>query len=56
MQVDGNLVVYDGARKALWASNTNKHPGSRLVAQDDGNVVVYSGSTPLWSTNTWIRH
>jgi hypothetical protein len=25
----------------------------RLVLQDDGNLVLYEGSTPHWHTNTW---
>jgi len=64
LQSDGNLVLYDAFNKALWASGTNgrrhhSHQGHhhhhhplRLVMQDDGNLVLYSGTTPLWATNT----
>src|SRR5271166_2627032 len=51
MQNDGNFVIYGTNGNALWASNTNV-PGSTLHVQDDGNCVIYNGSTPLWATNT----
>lgn len=55
-QHDGNLVLYRNADgRPLWASSTWQHPGSRLVAQDDGNVVVYRpDGRPVWATNTWV--
>jgi hypothetical protein len=32
---------------------TAGHPGAWLIVQDDGNVVIYDGSShPLWATNT----
>ncbi|MFD0532324.1 hypothetical protein ACFQ1I_46420 [Kitasatospora arboriphila] len=52
MQYDGNFVVYDG-NTPVWASNTAGFPEARLVLQDDGNLVIYSGSgQPVWSSNT----
>jgi len=52
-QSDGNFVVYDHHDKALWASNTNGKSTNQFVAlQDDGNLVMYSGSTALWASNT----
>ena len=47
---DGNLVVYDGSGKALWA--THKYGGDRLVMQNDGNLVVYDGGKAIWASNT----
>lgn len=41
MQDDGNLVVYNEARGANFATNTENHPGAFLRCQDDGNLVVY---------------
>ena len=39
----------------IWSSDTWQHPGSRLVIQDDGNVVIYRpDGTPVWATNTWL--
>ena len=56
MQYDGNLVVYDGNGKPLWASNTAGNAGSIAVMQDDGNFVVYdANSKPIWATNTCCR-
>ena len=54
MQGDGNLVLYrnsDGA--ALWASNTNGKGGSRVIMQEDGNLVIYkSTGESVWASNT----
>jgi hypothetical protein len=37
----------------VWDTSTHNNPGSRLVAQDDGNVVIYRpDGTPVWATNT----
>ncbi|MBV9363340.1 MAG: hypothetical protein JO286_19765 [Solirubrobacterales bacterium] len=53
MQSDGNLVLYDGAGKALWASGTVGHPGAHAVMQTDGNLVVYdSAGHALWASRT----
>jgi hypothetical protein len=53
MQADGNLVLYDGAGKALWASNTDHHPGAYLKMQTDGNLVVYPPTGhALWASGT----
>ncbi|MGH3926950.1 MAG: hypothetical protein ACRDTT_29465, partial [Pseudonocardiaceae bacterium] len=53
MQGDGNLVVYNAAANAVWASGTDGNPGSRLVVQDDGNVVIYRpDGAQIWATNT----
>jgi hypothetical protein len=41
MQADGNLVLYTPGGKAVWASSTSGSPGSYLIAQNDGNVVIY---------------
>ena len=53
MQDDGNLVLYDGAGKALWASGTDHHPGAYATMQTDGNLVVYPPSGhALWASDT----
>ena len=53
MQGDGNLVIYDASRSALWATNTTGHPGAFLSVQEDGNVVIYTNSrVPVWATDT----
>ena len=56
MQADGNLVVYNKAEVAVWASATNYGAGTyTLVVQQDGNTVIYDGSTAIWATNTVTR-
>jgi len=54
MQRDGDLVIYDAARRrAIWSAGTKGNPGAYLDVQDDGNVVIYtSARKALWSTNT----
>lgn len=56
-QSDGNLVVYYSLWNNplqpvgdVWDANTQGHPNSRLVVQDDGNVVIYdSNNKVLWA-------
>lgn len=52
MQADGNLVEYDSAGRALWASRTSRNPGAYVAMQADGNLVVYLGGRALWNTRT----
>ena len=52
MQDDGNFVLYDQNNEPVWATNTAGNPGAHLAIQDDGNIVVYQGSSPLFATNT----
>lgn len=51
-QNDGNLVVYAPGNRSIFSSNTSGRRANKLVVQDDGNVVIYNRSTPLWATNT----
>jgi ribosomal protein L24E len=52
MQSDGNLVTYQGG-VARWSSKTNGKGATRLVVQNDGNVVLYtSANRAVWATNT----
>lgn len=60
MQADSNLVLYFtnkyGVERPIWATNTNR-PGQGspyLIAQQDGNLVLYSNGEPLWSSNTAV--
>jgi hypothetical protein len=53
MQLDGNLVVYDGSGTPRWASGTAGYDNAYLAVQDDGNVVVYTaGGAALWASWT----
>ncbi|MFG2379084.1 protein kinase [Streptomyces sp. NPDC048504] len=52
MQTDGNLVLYDAAGTAHWASQT-QGTGNTAVFQADGNLVVYDAQhQALWSSGT----
>mmetsp|Transcript_83613 Transcript_83613/g.102466 ORF Transcript_83613/g.102466 Transcript_83613/m.102466 type:complete len:150 (+) Transcript_83613:120-569(+) len=55
MQLDNNLVIYDGFNRVMWASNTYDDGivGAKLCMQTDGNLVIYDGhNTAIWATNT----
>jgi hypothetical protein len=53
LQSDGNLVLYNQANAALWATNTNGASVWDLEMQSDGNLVVYDVyRKPLWASNT----
>jgi hypothetical protein len=48
---DGNLVAYNSAGRAIWA--TNKLGGDFLILQGDSNLVVYTNAgRALWASNT----
>jgi MIR domain len=51
MQQDGNFVLYS-TTGAEWASGTWTFPGSRLVLQDDRNLVIYDpNNIARWASN-----
>jgi lysophospholipase L1-like esterase len=55
MQGDSNLVEYNSAGTAVWASNTGSKPdGGWLAMQTDGNLVIYKqGSTCYCGTDAY---
>jgi hypothetical protein len=53
MQPDGNLVAYDAANGARWATGTWNQAGNRVVLKNDGNLVMLNtGGNVAWQTNT----
>ncbi|PTT39785.1 hypothetical protein DBR28_06795 [Chryseobacterium sp. HMWF028] len=61
MQDDSNLVLYykdqNGIERPLWATNTERQGGfPHLIAQEDGNLVIYNNGNPLWSSNTAVSY
>lgn len=55
MQSDSNLVLYDAAHEAHWASGTWWRPsGGWLAMQTDGNLVIYrAGGTCYCSADAY---
>lgn len=44
---DGNLMLFQNSR-AVWDSQTSGRPATRLVFQNDGNLVLYDDSDHIW--------
>ncbi|XWS39531.1 hypothetical protein CRYUN_Cryun18bG0063600 [Craigia yunnanensis] len=61
---NGNLVLFNESRVAIWSTNISSTSSSSVVAvlEDSGNLVLRDGSnssTPLWQsldhpTHTWL--
>ncbi len=56
MQIDGNFVIYNYNKKAIWNSGTSdvENIDAFLVLQNDGNLVMYNKNSPRrpWNTKT----
>lgn len=64
-QTDGNCVIYDSGKSAIWSTGTNGKTSTILVLQNDGNLVLYNGTpnnlssdnsvsgNSVWSTGTY---
>jgi len=59
VQRDGNIVLFDRQNRAMWASRTNRASEKAwggnppyLKLQNDGNLVLISGTVPVWSTDS----
>ncbi|KAK9095494.1 hypothetical protein Scep_026963 [Stephania cephalantha] len=53
MQPDCNLVLYVDRTRALWSSGTNGRGNAcRATLQNNGNLVVSSGTDVVWSSNS----
>jgi hypothetical protein len=53
LQLDGNVVLYNGSNQAIWATNTPRTSPANFIMQMDGNLVLYASSgSPIWASNT----
>ncbi|WP_049973727.1 tail fiber protein [Azospirillum sp. B4] len=56
MQTDGNLVLYTGDGKAVWASQASwTERADHLLLTDEGELVLRKGSTLVWSSGNAPR-
>jgi hypothetical protein len=55
-QWDSNLVIYNQFDQDVWATNTVGRSASSVVQQTDGNLVMYRGTTPVWSSGYISRN
>lgn len=53
MQGDGNLVLCTPSSSSLWAIGIGCVAGAYRFLRNDGNLVVYQGSTPIWASYTF---
>jgi hypothetical protein len=51
MARDGNMVLYHAKGWPCWISHTLGRPGSCLVLQDNGDLVICWPSEPVWTSN-----
>lgn len=56
MQVDNNLVMYDGGGRAVWETGTaemGRRGTAYLILQIDGNMAIYDRDRLiLWASNS----
>ncbi|KAJ0963947.1 hypothetical protein J5N97_029069 [Dioscorea zingiberensis] len=53
MQDDCNLVLYMNETKKLWSSGSDgKAQACQATLRDDGNLVVMSGQSAVWSSGS----
>lgn len=48
--VSGDLFAYDSNYHTTWRTQNNFVGGGQLIMQDDGNLVLYAGSTAIWAS------
>lgn len=53
-QVDGNVVLYQGAEAIWWSGTMGSGEGGQLRMQSDGNLVLYVGSYVPFHTHTYM--
>jgi len=51
MSTGGDLVLRDERGRVTWSTGTRAQ-GARAIFQADGNLVVYQGDRPVWSSRT----
>jgi hypothetical protein len=47
LQADGNLVIYDGQKIAIWAASTESKDSVKPIVQNDGNLIL----NDVWTSN-----
>jgi hypothetical protein len=52
LQFDGNVVLYNSKRVAIWSTNTMGYEPVQLIMKSDGNLVLYSTIGQAWASNT----
>lgn len=54
-QEDGNFVIFEDS-KLLWSTSTSGKNGTKLIMQDDGNLVIYDVyNDPIWASGTQYK-
>lgn len=54
LQGDGNLVLYDLSNKPVWSTKSFGTSARLLEMQQDANLVLYTPSKHVWSSQTYL--
>jgi hypothetical protein len=56
VSIEGNFFVVDSTGYTIaWMNSPHYQTGDlSLVAQNDGNLVLYRDGSPVWDTATWF--
>jgi hypothetical protein len=52
LQQDGNVVLYNSKRVAIWSTNTKGYEPVQFTMKTDGNLVLYATNGQVWASNT----
>ena len=55
LKPNNQLVVRAATGRILWASALRAGLSPKLELNDDGNMVIWTGTRPIWSTGTWVK-
>ena len=55
LKTNNQLVVRAASGRILWASALRAGRSPKLALNTDGNMVIWTGTRPIWTTGTWIK-
>jgi len=55
LKANNQLVVRAASGRIAFASPLISGSAPRLAVNDDGNLVIWTSTRPIWSTNSWVK-